>query len=36
MGETVATELRFGPEIAGFETARKGLDMANTTCTSNT
>ena len=29
MAETVGTALGYGPEIAGFETARKGLDMVN-------
>ena len=29
MAETVATGLGYGPEVAGFETARKGLDMVN-------
>ena len=29
MVETVRIALGYGPEIAGFETARKGLDMAN-------
>ena len=29
MAETVRTALGYGPEIAGFETARKGLDMVN-------
>ena len=30
MAETIATGLGYGPEVAGFETARKGLDMVNT------
>ena len=30
MAETVATGLGYGPEVLGFETARKGLDMVNT------
>ena len=30
MVETVATGLGYGPEVLGFETARKGLDMVNT------
>ena len=29
MAEKVGTALGYGPEIAGFETARKGLDMVN-------
>ena len=29
LAETVGTALGYGPEIAGFETARKGLDMVN-------
>ena len=29
MAETVGTALGYGPEIAGFETARKCLDMVN-------
>ena len=29
MAETVATGLGYGPEVLGFETARKGLDMVN-------
>ena len=29
MAETVGTALGYGPEIAGFETARKGLNMVN-------
>ena len=29
MAETVATSLGYGPEVAGFETARKGLDMVS-------
>ena len=29
MAETVGTALGYGPEIAGCETARKGLDMVN-------
>ena len=29
MAETVGTALGYGPEIAGFETAWKGLDMVN-------
>jgi len=29
IAETVATGLGYGPEVAGFETARKGLDMVN-------
>ena len=29
IAETVATGLRYDPEVAGFETARKGLDMVN-------
>ena len=27
--ETAATGLGYGPEVVGFETARKGLDMVN-------
>ena len=29
MAETVVTCLGYGPEVARFETARKGLDMVN-------
>jgi len=29
MAETVATGLGYGPEVLGFEGARKGLDMIN-------
>ena len=29
LAETVGTALDYGPEIAGFETARKGLGMVN-------
>jgi hypothetical protein len=29
MAETVGTALGYGPEVLGFETARKGLDMVN-------
>ena len=29
MVETVGTVLGYGPEVLGFETARKGLDMVN-------
>ena len=29
MAETAATALGYGPEVLGFETARKGLDMVN-------
>ena len=29
MAETVATGLGYGPEVLGFEAARKGLDMIN-------
>ena len=29
MAETVATSLGYGPEVAWFETARKGLDMVS-------
>ena len=31
MAETVGTALGYGPEMAGFETARKGLNMVNNT-----
>ena len=29
MAETVATSFGYGPEVAGFETARKGLEMVS-------
>ena len=29
MAETVATGLGYGPDVFGFETARKGLDMVS-------
>ena len=29
MAETAATAMGYGPEVLGFETARKGLDMVN-------
>ena len=29
MAETVATGLGYGPEVLGFETSGKGLDMVN-------
>ena len=29
MAETAATAIGYGPEVLGFESARKGLDIVN-------
>ena len=29
IAETAATTMGYGPEVSGFESARKGLDMSN-------